>query len=434
MVTTTPKLGLKKPVPDAETDWGFRLNETIDALDDTMLTANTSGVDGVTVIDDGAGNPTISGFREEFVSASGALQGQIGGVTLQDAYDSGDGTIATTVAKPVEVTGEGFKVADNVPITLGTDDDYTITFDTASGDLLIDATATENSSIQLLAASGIKLGRSPGPAHPIELPTNPIFRTAPASFNQLTFDLQGSVIGGVSFLSGPGLGFLSWFGSTVGFNILQGGGVLNLTSDTKFTLKSNNAEIVILPAAGFETNVKSDLGVSGTILTRHDAGNPSPLSIAASNDTDTGIAFDTNNTIRIITANSQIAAYTSTGVIFNAPTLTSSTSEAAPGYSRNADSDTGIHMAANDTLELVAGGTTRLIASGTGASSDGVGIPDNLTVVGTTSLFSALALARKTNTEKDAISSPEAGFTIFNVTSGTVNTYDGTIWRELAYV
>jgi len=57
----TPKLDLKKPNPNVESDWGFRLNETIDILDDAMLTTNVSGVGSITVTDDGDGNVTISG-------------------------------------------------------------------------------------------------------------------------------------------------------------------------------------------------------------------------------------------------------------------------------------------------------------------------------------------------------------------------------------
>ncbi len=109
MATQTPKINLQKPIPNVETDWAFRLNETIDTLDDAMLTANVSGVGSITVTDDGSGNVTISGeaaggggggsnalvgsdgitvtsgdptddiagFRGEFVNASGTLQADI---------------------------------------------------------------------------------------------------------------------------------------------------------------------------------------------------------------------------------------------------------------------------------------------------------------------------------------------------------------------
>ncbi len=140
MATNTPKLGLKKPIPNVETDWGSRLNESLDILDDAMLTVNVAGKGTVTVTDDGSGNVTISGvasegvdnaitgsdgitvtsgtsttdvrgFQAEFVSSSGSLQSQIdtidASVTLQEAYDNGDGVIITTTNKPVVISGTG---------------------------------------------------------------------------------------------------------------------------------------------------------------------------------------------------------------------------------------------------------------------------------------------------------------------------------------
>jgi hypothetical protein len=140
MATVTPKLQLKKPVPNVETDWAFRLNETIDLLDEAMLTGNVQTADGIELIDDGLGNPTISGNRGEMLTISGSLQGQIftndtdiatnasqivsvsghlqsnidaidDNVTLQDAFDNGLGDIVTTSGKSFDVSGAGGIVA-----------------------------------------------------------------------------------------------------------------------------------------------------------------------------------------------------------------------------------------------------------------------------------------------------------------------------------
>jgi hypothetical protein len=75
----------------------------------TQLSAKAIlGEDGITVIS-GSNSVTVSGFRDEFVLASGSLQSQISGldpaVTLQEAYDDGDGTIISTFVKPVTVSG-----------------------------------------------------------------------------------------------------------------------------------------------------------------------------------------------------------------------------------------------------------------------------------------------------------------------------------------
>ena len=143
MATLTPKIGLKKPTVNVETDWGFRLNETIDILDDAVLAANTAGKGTVTVTDDGAGNLTISGsphvaasdvtvpnaligvdgitvtsgtsedtitgFRAEFVNASGTLQTSIDAVEGSDvdSVNSATGDITIVGVGEVNVTTDG---------------------------------------------------------------------------------------------------------------------------------------------------------------------------------------------------------------------------------------------------------------------------------------------------------------------------------------
>lgn len=91
MATTTPKIGLKKPVPNVETNWAFRLNESLDILDDSMLTTNVSGLGTVTVFDNGLGNVTISGslLASAGVNSLETLQGDIsltaaGNITITD--------------------------------------------------------------------------------------------------------------------------------------------------------------------------------------------------------------------------------------------------------------------------------------------------------------------------------------------------------------
>ncbi len=90
-----------------------------DTISDAMI-----GTDGITVI---SGVPTesettISGFRTEFVAASGSLQSEIdaidSSVTLQDAYDnSSDGRIVATTSKPVVISGTGEFEAGNITST-----------------------------------------------------------------------------------------------------------------------------------------------------------------------------------------------------------------------------------------------------------------------------------------------------------------------------
>jgi hypothetical protein len=57
----TPILGLKKPVPNVEENWAFRLNESLDILDQSLLVGNASSIANVTTYNDGVGHLLISG-------------------------------------------------------------------------------------------------------------------------------------------------------------------------------------------------------------------------------------------------------------------------------------------------------------------------------------------------------------------------------------
>ena len=87
----------------------------VDSLNSLAGTLTLAGADGLTVGNDGSSIVTVTGFRTEFVSASGTLQTQIDGIdsssTLQDAYDNADGTIITAGGKPVVLSGTGELVA-----------------------------------------------------------------------------------------------------------------------------------------------------------------------------------------------------------------------------------------------------------------------------------------------------------------------------------
>jgi len=60
LAVSTPNLGLKKPVPDVEIDWAFRLNESLDTLDGCLLTGSAISGTNMEIFDDGNGNVTFS--------------------------------------------------------------------------------------------------------------------------------------------------------------------------------------------------------------------------------------------------------------------------------------------------------------------------------------------------------------------------------------
>lgn len=61
MADNTPILGLKKPVPNVEVNWAFRLNESLDILDQSLLVGNASSTANVTTYNSGTGLLLISG-------------------------------------------------------------------------------------------------------------------------------------------------------------------------------------------------------------------------------------------------------------------------------------------------------------------------------------------------------------------------------------
>jgi hypothetical protein len=107
LATQTPKIGLNKPVPNVETNWAFRLNESLDILDDTMLTANVSGTGTVIITDDGSGGVLISGspIAGFGVESLETLQGSI---TLTAA---GTVAISDDGLQNITISGEASSVA-----------------------------------------------------------------------------------------------------------------------------------------------------------------------------------------------------------------------------------------------------------------------------------------------------------------------------------
>ena len=98
MGTLTPKLGLKKPTPNVEEDWGYRHNENSDLLDDSVLADNLSGIGNITINNDGAGNITVSGSRNLIASTALDIPTDSEDLTLFRMPDSREATIQNMFA------------------------------------------------------------------------------------------------------------------------------------------------------------------------------------------------------------------------------------------------------------------------------------------------------------------------------------------------
>jgi len=103
-------------------------------------------------------------------------------------------------------------------------------------------------------------------------------------------------------------------------------------------------------------------------------------------------------------------------------------SAAAPSFSFDGDSDTGIYRPAADQVALTAGGTQALLAESTGIT-----IPGNLTVSGTTTTVDTVNLTVKDkNIELGVVSTPSnttadgGGITLKGTTDKTINWVNST--------
>lgn len=108
----------------------------VNSINTATGTITLDGVDGNTVLTDAINRTiTVSGFKGEFIAASGSLQNQINSidssVTLQESYDNGTGVIQTTAGKPVVISGaagEDFRVVGSgtftEALTVGTGSTY----------------------------------------------------------------------------------------------------------------------------------------------------------------------------------------------------------------------------------------------------------------------------------------------------------------------
>lgn len=259
------------------------------------------------------------------VSVSGHLQGEIdsidSSVTLQEAYDNGDGTIASTSAKPVQ-TGD-LTATGTLKVAVGTSATPALTFS--------DDTDT-----------GI--------------------------FNK-SADVLGFSAGATETLTVSGVG-----DSTDGVGI---NGNLTVTGTVASDVGTFETDVL---AGG--TVSGTDFKAIGIILTRADAGDTSPLSIGAVNAPGVGISFKSDK-IRFVNG-VEAFRVGPTSVESLVRLRFGDGSEFFPGLSLVSDTNMGFYKIADDTLGLSTGAIKRVTVSGANSSAVGeMDIEGNLTVTGT---------------------------------------------------
>jgi len=118
MPTFTTKLGLGKPVPQADYDYGNIENPNLDILDDALLSGNINALGTISFTDHGDGTVTFSGSgsSESFVTASGHLQAQI--TANAQNVNASTGAFSTSLTVSGQPVALGAGVSD--PLSIGT--------------------------------------------------------------------------------------------------------------------------------------------------------------------------------------------------------------------------------------------------------------------------------------------------------------------------
>lgn len=123
MADNTPILGLKKPVPNVEVNWAFRLNESLDILDQSLLVGNASSTANVTTYNSGTGLLLISGSTNPIFEHVEAI------TFNSDFVNVGSGTFWDVDSEYVTATSGTFDevVVQGVPLTTASPVDNSFT-------------------------------------------------------------------------------------------------------------------------------------------------------------------------------------------------------------------------------------------------------------------------------------------------------------------
>lgn len=392
------------------------------------------GTDGITVVS-GTDRVTLTGFRSEFVSASGSLQTQISAidssVTLQDAYNnSPNGFIQTTgAAKPVTITGTGggdalrvkagdlkfdgdllpagntsnigtvgsgiatlyFSAADYYGYYYAYPEVFKIRMQTA------DEFGEATFGVALLGGGGQSSSRGGTWAFRME-DVNP----ATSNQNLLVFD-----VGVPSFLTTNDVTFLSNVGGAIGqsvfgfqfglfdfifdySNSLGGNDFIIQNSNTSDDLYlrcgggSTASQVRIEPISTLGEFTVNENGLAG-FDTRIEGDNLTRLFFSDSSADRIGIGLTGSqlptHTLSVTgTFNVRDAGSFNSTLSVGSTLSTADGTAAAPTHTFTNDSNTGIFRSASDIIGFSAGGTTRVTVSGANATTSGIGVAGNVTI------------------------------------------------------
>ncbi len=190
MATNTPILGLKKPVPNVEENWAFRLNESLDILDQSLLVGNASSTENVTTFNDGVGHLLISG-------STNPVFDHVEAITFNSEFVT---VVTGTFSEEVAVGSTTVILGEQITTTSGIFDDVVF-----AGVSLTGATPVDNSFKLLFVATDRKAANTDGGTF-----TSGAWRTR--TLNSVDSNLLpgASLSSNTITLSEPGDYFIEW--------------------------------------------------------------------------------------------------------------------------------------------------------------------------------------------------------------------------------
>lgn len=104
---------------------------------------------------------------------------------------------------------------------------------------------------------------------------------------------------------------------------------------------------------------------------------------------------------------------------------------AVTGWSTSGNSISGtnfIGATSNNSFRIRTNNIERMVVDSNGVAGIGITAPNTSSILDITSTTKGLLIPRMTTTQRNAISTPATGLLIYNTTTKTYDTYDGTTW------
>lgn len=359
------------------------LQNQIDTINVDEIEPAIVGADGITVIS-GANTTTVSGFRTEFVSASGSLQNQIdnidSSVTLQDAYDNStsERLIVTNSGEPVTISGQSTTQLNIIGDVPNTEPLIRVDALDPTGEIF---RVFDEDGIQVFTINGAE-NFAGGNFTNIQLAQNR--GGAPATTVKIS-------AGGQNNLNNPHLLIDGW--AVVSSGITLSGIALDINAIVGadgITVVSGSPTLGTTTVSGFRDEFVS---ASGSLQTQID-NIDSSVTLQDAYDNGDGIIETSSSAKPVVISGSTVGdllliqepttalalRVRDDYVQVNNPLRGASGSAATPSYTFTNDIDTGLYQDASDVLGISAGGDLVVVVSGATTGNEGVGIDGKLTV------------------------------------------------------